>query len=68
MVRGIIVGKPQDEKYYEEYKSIYREILGKREISILYNVNFGHAAPRAALPYGAVARVNAMEQEISFIR
>lgn len=68
VVRGVIVGKPQDEKYYEEYKRIYREILGKREISILYNVNFGHAAPRAALPYGAMARVNAIEQEISFIR
>lgn len=68
VVRGIIVGKPQDEEYYEEYKGIYREILGKREISILYNVNFGHAAPRAALPYGAIARVNSIEQEISFIR
>ncbi len=67
-VRGIIVGKPQDEKYYEEYKEIYRELLGKHEISILYNVNFGHAAPRAALPYGAMARVNYDKQEISFIK
>ena len=26
-VKGIIVGKPQDEKYYEEYKTVYKKIL-----------------------------------------
>ncbi len=67
VVNGIIVGKPQDEKYYEEYKSVFLEILGKRSLPILYNVNFGHATPRAALPYGAKARVNAKKQVIEFI-
>lgn len=66
VINGIIVGKPQDEIYYEEYKAIYSEILGDRPVPILYNVNFGHAAPRAALPYGAVARVDAEAQVIEF--
>lgn len=66
-VSGIIVGKPQDEMYYEEYKEIYSDILGGRDLPILYNVNFGHAAPRAALPYGGLARVNAGDQVIEFI-
>lgn len=63
-VNGIIVGKPQDEQYYEEYKKIYAEVLGDRPIPILYNVNFGHAAPRTVLPYGAMARVDAEAQVI----
>ena len=64
---GVIVGKPQDEQYYEEYKAVYRDILGRRSLPVLYNVNFGHALPRAALPYGARARVNAEAQVIEFI-
>lgn len=64
-INGIIVGKPQDEQYYSEYKEVYLEVLGGRTLPILYNVNFGHAAPRTALPYGAKARVNARRQMIS---
>ena len=56
-----------DEQYYEEYKAVYRDILGRRSLPVLYNVNFGHALPRAALPYGARARVNAEAQVIEFI-
>lgn len=61
---GIIVGKPQDEQYYGEYKDIYREMFQDRGLPVLYNVNFGHALPRAILPYGARARVDAGRQEI----
>ena len=63
-VNGIIVGKPINEKYYEEYKDVWCEEVGNAELPILYNVNFGHAAPRAILPYRARARVDAEKQEI----
>lgn len=66
-INGIIVGKPQDEQYYEEYKNVYSDVLGSRSLPILYNVNFGHAAPRTVLPYGAKARVNAKTQVIEFV-
>ena len=59
-----IVGKPIDEKYDEEYKDIWREAVNDPELPILYNVNFGHATPRAILPYGAAARADANKQEI----
>lgn len=67
VINGIIVGKPQDEQYYEEYKEIYREMFERRSISVLYNVNFGHALPRAILPYGAKVRADSKNQEIVFI-
>ena len=63
-ISGILVGKPLNEQYYEEYKDIWREGVGNPSLPILYNINFGHAAPRAILPYGALARVNAEKQEI----
>ncbi len=66
-ITGLLVGKPQDEQYYEEYKQVYRDVLGNRGLPILYNINFGHASPRTALPYGAKARVNAGLQRIEFL-
>lgn len=66
-ISGIIIGKPMNEKYYEEYKSVWRDTVNNKELPMVYNVNFGHASPRAILPYGAMARVDADNQEISLI-
>ena len=66
-INGIIIGKPLNEKYYEEYKEVWRETVGNAELPILYNVNIGHASPRAVLPYGAKARVDAEKQEITLL-
>lgn len=63
-LNGILVGKPMNECYYEAYKDVWREAVQNPDIPILYNVNFGHAAPRAILPYGAAAHVDANRQKI----
>jgi muramoyltetrapeptide carboxypeptidase LdcA involved in peptidoglycan recycling len=42
VIKGIIVGKPQDEKYYEEYKEVYKKVMKEfhhEELPIIYNVN-----------------------------
>ena len=66
-VSGIIVGKPIDERFYEEYKKVWTETVDDPELPILYNVNFGHGTPRAVLPYGAEAAVDAQAQEITLM-
>jgi len=58
VIAGILVGKPMDEAYYDEYKEIYTNITGRYNKPILYNVNFGHAHPKCILPYGAEATVD----------
>lgn len=67
VIAGIIVGKPQDEAYYEEYKLILKEIIDNQNLPIVYNINFGHATPRTVLPYGARVRVNAEKQVLEFL-
>lgn len=61
-IKGIIVGKPMAEAYYEEYKREYikviRDEFGKDNIPILYNMNFGHTAPMCILPYGVEAEID----------
>lgn len=63
-IRGLIVGKSQDEAYYEEYKKVYLEVFNDLDTPILYNVNFGHAFPRCIIPYGAKAVVDYDEKKI----
>ena len=63
-VNGVLVGKPQDECYYEEYKEILPRVIGEPDLPVVFNVNFGHAAPRCALPYGVEATVDMKQKKI----
>ncbi len=63
-VKGIIVGKPIDEKYYDEYKDIYRKVFNDLNTPVLYNVNFGHSVPRTLIPYGASATIDYDKKKI----
>ncbi len=67
VISGIIVGKPQDEIFYEEYKQVYIDIINNESLPILYNANFGHALPRCILPYGVEVKVDVIEKKIIFI-
>lgn len=63
-INGLIIGKPQDEAYYEEYKQVYREVLDGLNIPVIYNANFGHSTPRCILPYGLMTELNCETKEI----
>lgn len=58
LVKGIIIGKPQDEQYYEEYKEVYKNVFKDLNTPVLYNVNFGHSVPRCIIPYDAEATID----------
>lgn len=58
-INGLIVGKPIDEVYYEEYKQILKEELAEYDFPILYNINIGHAYPHTILPLGEVVKIDA---------
>ena len=66
VLSGVLVGKPQDEVYYEEYKQILLEEIGDKYLSIVYNINIGHATPRCIIPFGVEAEVNVDKQVITF--
>ena len=40
VVKGVLVGKPQDEAYYQEYKDILIRVIDNEKLPIVYNVNF----------------------------
>lgn len=71
VIKGIIVGKPQGETYYEEYKEAITQVVSIEEnlnhIPIFYNVNFGHAMPVGILPYGIMTELNCESKSITFL-
>ncbi|HLR63492.1 MAG TPA: S66 peptidase family protein [Lentibacillus sp.] len=67
---GIIFGKPQDETYYEDYKKAIQTVMKEyqlEDLTILYNLNFGHTEPMIILPYGAMAEVDCDQEAFSIL-
>ena len=64
-VKGVLIGKPIDEKYYEEYKEVYRKAFADLDTPVLYNINFGHSIPRCIIPYGAKAIIDYDNKKIT---
>ena len=66
VVAGLLVGKPQDECYWQEYQKILLEELKSQDLPIAWNINIGHGTPRCILPFGELAKVDLDQQVISF--
>lgn len=66
VILGLIIGKPQNEEYYEEYKQILLDEIKNKDLSIVYNINVGHSTPRCIIPFGVNAKVDIERQIIEF--
>ncbi|PIC70683.1 LD-carboxypeptidase [Sporosarcina sp. P16b] len=69
-VNGIIFAKPQDEKYFDEYKEEILTVMKEYDLEhlpILYNLNFGHTEPKCILPYGALAKIDCIRRTFSIV-
>lgn len=70
-LHGIVVGKPLGERYYNEYKAIYQQVVGVEaglsDLPILYNVNCSHNAPCTILPYGINAQIDCNRPSLTLL-
>lgn len=60
-INGIIIGRPQDDVYYEEYKEVWRKMLkewNQDDMPVFYNASFGHNEPKCIIPYGIQAELD----------
>ena len=71
LIKGVLVGKPARRSKYEPYKQVFRRVIGdeaaQHGLPVLYNVNFGHAAPICVLPYGALCRLDADRKQLTLL-
>ena len=65
-VSGVLVGKPMDGAFEEEYKELLVEVIDDPQLPVLCNINIGHALPHCIMPFGVDATVDADEQVIRF--
>ena len=65
-VSGVLVGKPMNETYAEEYKQLLCSVIDQPELPVVFNLNIGHAMPRCIIPFGVEAAVDTERQVIRF--
>lgn len=66
VVAGVLLAKPQDEAYQEDYHRILLAEVEDGSLPIVGNLNVGHARPRGIIPLGVMAEVDVQEQIIRF--
>lgn len=69
-ISGMIFGKPQGAKFYEEYKPIIKKVLkefGREDMPVMYNASFGHNEPKCCIPYGAMAEIDCDKKMFSIL-
>lgn len=69
-VQGILIGKPYQEKYYEEYKDCYKKVLKEyhqENLPVLYNINIGHAYFTGIMPLGSKVQVDFTNKKITLV-
>lgn len=71
VIKGIVVGKPAVEEKYEQYKEVFKRVVGfeanKPDLPIIYNVNFGHAEPIGIIPIGVKCRLDCDNKKITLL-
>ena len=66
VINGVLIGKPADESFFEEYKQILREEIDNPALPIVANINVGHSIPRCIIPFGVPAVIDVNKQSILF--
>ena len=65
-VSGVVVGKPMDEAFADDYKKLLVQVIDRPELPIVCNLNIGHAMPRCIIPFGTDAVVDVENQIIRY--
>ena len=69
-INGILIGRPKDGKYYEEYNEVIKEvtrIYNCEQLPIISNCHFGHAWLWNILPLGINVEIDCNNKKICFL-
>jgi len=70
-ISGLILGRPQDNKFVDEYNNILLEIIrdekGNDQLPIITEMDFGHTCPTFTIPYGVIAEIDSEQKTFSIL-
>lgn len=70
MAAGIIVGRPYNDQYVDEYNNELLKVLKEEnltDIPIITEMDFGHTCPTFTIPYGLTAEIDCVNKTFSII-
>ncbi|WP_045433925.1 S66 family peptidase [Metamycoplasma canadense] len=63
---GVIIGKPQNETFFFEYKNLFTKFFSQfPNLSVVYNINIGHAYPKMILQLLSKIEIDIENQTIT---
>lgn len=69
-INGILIGRPKNGKYYDEYNKVIKEvskIFGREDLPIISNCHFGHAWLWNILPIGVKISLDLDNKKLTLI-
>lgn len=70
-IKAVILGRPYDNKYTEEYNKILLQIIRDElqltDLPIVTEMDFGHTSPIFTIPYGVTAEIDCAQKAFSII-
>lgn len=70
-VKGVIVGRPYDNLYCQEYNEILLKVIsdeeGLSDLPIISEMDFGHTCPTFTIPFGAKAEMDMDSKKFSIL-
>jgi len=66
-VSAVLIGKPADQMHYACYRDMLNKYARKHHLPMMCNLNFGHAYPRAILPYGIEVELDLDQKSLTMI-
>lgn len=68
VISGLIVGKPADNVFYDEYKQVVKDFFKDYNFPILFNAQIGHCYPHTIFPIDALAEINPSEKKLKILK
>lgn len=70
-ISGLILGRPYDNKYVQEYNEILLQVIrdeeGGDDLTIVTEMNFGHTCPVFTIPYCVMAEIDNERKTFSIL-
>ncbi|MGI4875843.1 MAG: S66 family peptidase [Janthinobacterium lividum] len=68
--KGILLGRPDNNAYVQEYNAELRKVLGEEgltDLPVITEMDFGHTSPVFTLPYGVLAQIDGAARTFSLL-
>lgn len=69
-LNGVLIGRPKDGVYYDEYNQVIKEVtrlFGREDLPIVSNCHFGHAWLWHILPIGETIRIDCENKKLTLV-